>query len=120
MPTGVLNLTLDEASGNLLLEQGRRVYKLPVSGSEWFQNFSEFPVENAVTWSGDFLQDVLDKVAFCISDEDANGNEVEIPFSPDTSEDVLLKYPDFRNEVLATVFERSTFRQQVREVAGKN
>lgn len=55
-----------------------------------------------------------------ISDEDANGNEVEIPFSPDTSEDVLLKYPDFRNEVLATVFDRSTFRQQVREVAGKN
>lgn len=71
LPTGVLNLTLDEASGNLLLEQGRRVYKLPVSGSEWFQNFSEFPVENAVTWSGDFLQDVLDKVAFCISDDDA-------------------------------------------------
>lgn len=71
LPTGVLNLTLDEASGNLLLEQGRRVYKLPVSGSEWFQNFSEFPTENIVTWSGDFLQDVLDKVAFCISDDDA-------------------------------------------------
>lgn len=71
LPTGVLNLTLDEASGNLLLEQGRRVYKLPVSGSEWFQNFSEFPTENVVTWSGDFLQDVLDKVTFCISDDDA-------------------------------------------------
>lgn len=71
LPTGVLNLTLDEASGNLLLEQGRRVYKLPVSGSEWFQNFSEFPAENVVTWSGDFLQDVLDKVTFCISDDDA-------------------------------------------------
>lgn len=24
-----------------------------------------------MTWSGDFLQDVLDKVAFCISDDDA-------------------------------------------------
>ncbi len=71
LPTGVLNLTLDEASGHLLLEQGRRVYKLPVSGSEWFQNFSEFPTENIVTWSGDFLQDVLDKVTFCISDDDA-------------------------------------------------
>jgi DNA polymerase-3 subunit beta len=71
LPTGVLHLTLDEASGNLLLEQGRRTYKLPVSGAEWFQNFSAFPAENAVTWSGDFLQDVLDKVAFCISDDDA-------------------------------------------------
>ena len=71
LPTGVLHLTLDEASGNLLLEQGRRTYKLPVSGAEWFQNFSAFPAENAVTWSGDFLQDILDKVAFCISDDDA-------------------------------------------------
>lgn len=71
LPTGVLHLTLDEASGNLLLEQGRRTYKLPVSGAEWFQNFSAFPAQNAVTWSGDFLQDILDKVGFCISDDDA-------------------------------------------------
>ena len=71
LPTGVLHLTLDEASGNLLIEQGRRTYKLPVSGAEWFQNFSAFPAENAVTWSGDFLQDILDKVTFCISDDDA-------------------------------------------------
>ena len=71
LPTGVLHLTLDEASGNLHIEQGRRTYKLPVSGAEWFQNFSAFPAENAVTWSGDFLQDILDKVAFCISDDDA-------------------------------------------------
>ena len=71
LPTCVLHLTLDEASGNLLIEQGRRTYKLPVSGAEWFQNFSAFPAENAVTWSGDFLQDILDKVAFCISDDDA-------------------------------------------------
>ncbi|QCC84283.1 DNA polymerase III subunit beta [Desulfovibrio desulfuricans] len=71
LPTGVLHLTLDEASGNLLIEQGRRTYKLPVSGAEWFQNFSAFPAEEAVTWSGDFLQDVLDKVGFCISDDDA-------------------------------------------------
>ena len=71
LPSGVLHLTLDATSGNLLLEQGRRTYKLPVNGSEWFQNFSAFPAENAVTWSGDFLQDVLDKVTFCISDDDA-------------------------------------------------
>ena len=70
LPSGVLHFSLDENSGNLLLEQGRRSYKLPVSGSEWFQNFSEFPAENAVTWSGDFLQDILDRVVFCISDDD--------------------------------------------------
>lgn len=71
LPSGVLHLSLDEASANLLVEQGRRTYKLPVSGAEWFQNFSSFPEENTVTWSGDFLQDLLDKVAFCISDDDA-------------------------------------------------
>lgn len=71
LPSGVLHLSLDEASGNLLIEQGRRSYKLPVSGAEWFQNFSTFPEENTVTWSGDFLQDVLDKVTFCISEDDA-------------------------------------------------
>ena len=71
LPAGVLQLTLDEGTGNLLLEQGRRTYKLPVSGAEWFQNFSEFPAETPVTWSGDFLQDVLDRVVFCISDDDA-------------------------------------------------
>lgn len=71
LPSGVLHLSLDEASGNLLIEQGRRSYKLPVSGAEWFQNFSTFPDENTVTWSGDFLQDLLDKVTFCISEDDA-------------------------------------------------
>ena len=71
LPSGVLHLSLDEASGNLLIEQGRRSYKLPVSGAGWFQNFSTFPDENTVTWSGDFLQDLLDKVTFCISEDDA-------------------------------------------------
>lgn len=56
LPTGVLNLTLDEASGNLLLEQGRRVYKLPVSGSEWFQNFSEFPQKTLSPGPGIFYR----------------------------------------------------------------
>lgn len=71
LPAGPIQMTLDEASGNLLLEQGRRKYKLPVNDAVWFQNFSEFPVDGAVVWSGDFLQDVLDRVAFCISDDDA-------------------------------------------------
>lgn len=73
LPSGNIQMTLDEASGNLLLEQGRRKYKLPVNDQEWFWNlnFSEFPAENAVVWSGDFLQDLLDRVTFCISDDDS-------------------------------------------------
>ncbi len=71
LPAGNIQVTLDAASGTLLLEQGRRKYKLPVNDQVWFQNFSEFPAEGAVVWSGDFLQDILERVAFCIGDDDA-------------------------------------------------
>lgn len=71
LPGGHIKLTLDAATGNLLLEQGRRKYKLPANDQVWFQNFSEFPVENAVVWSGDYLQDLVDRVSFCISDDDS-------------------------------------------------
>lgn len=70
LPSGVIHLGLDDA-GSLLLEQGRRSYRLPVNGPEWFQNFSPFPEENAVIWSGDVLSGLLDRVSFCISDDDA-------------------------------------------------
>ncbi|MEG2171840.1 MAG: DNA polymerase III subunit beta [Desulfovibrionaceae bacterium] len=72
LPSGQIKLTLDSASGNLLLEQGRRKYKLPVNDQVWFQNFSEFPTEKAVVWSGDFLQDIVDRVSYCISDDDSS------------------------------------------------
>lgn len=70
LPPGEIGLTLDAASGNLLIKQGSRRYKLPVSDRNWFQNFSPFPGDGAVTWSGDFLQELIDRVAYCISDED--------------------------------------------------
>ena len=70
LPGGQITLTLDDQSGNLLIEQGRRKYKLPVNGSTWFQAFSEFPSQHAVSWSADFLQDIIERVSFCISDDD--------------------------------------------------
>ena len=70
LPPGEIGLTLDAASGNLLIKQGTRRYKLPVSDRNWFQSFSPFPDAEAVTWSGDFLQELIDRVAYCISDED--------------------------------------------------
>ncbi len=70
LPPGEIGLTLDAASGNLLIKQGSRRYKLPVSDRNWFQSFSPFPEDGAVTWSGDFLQETIDRVAYCISDED--------------------------------------------------
>ncbi|MEZ0574714.1 DNA polymerase III subunit beta [Halodesulfovibrio aestuarii] len=70
MPAGEITLRLEEDSNNLLIEQGRKRYKLPVNEATWFQNFSDFPEANSVYWSGDFLQEVIDKISFCISDED--------------------------------------------------
>jgi DNA polymerase-3 subunit beta len=70
LPPGEISLTLDEASGNLLIKQGSRRYKLPVSDRNWFQPFAPFPDEGSVTWSGDVLQEIIERVAYCISDED--------------------------------------------------
>ncbi len=70
LPSGKIKLQLDTESQTLHIEQGRKKYKLPTNDSIWFQEFSPFPVENAVIWSGDFLHDILDKVTFCISDDD--------------------------------------------------
>ena len=70
LPPGEIGLTLDAASGNLLIKQGSRRYKLPVSDRNWFQSFAPFPEEGAVMWSGDFLEEIIDRVSYCISDED--------------------------------------------------
>ena len=71
LPQGELHLHLDKNSGSLILEQGRRSYKLPVSDATWFQPLSNFPADGGVTWAGDFLHEIIDRVSFCISDDEA-------------------------------------------------
>lgn len=72
LSSGQISFKLDEESGNLLIEQGRRKYKLPTNDSVWFQNFSEFPEsDNPVIWAGDFIQELIDRLIYCISDDDA-------------------------------------------------
>lgn len=70
LPAGDMQLRLDEATGTLILEQGRRTYKLPVSDASWFQPLAAWPEADMVTWSGDFFQEALDKTLFCVSDDD--------------------------------------------------
>lgn len=74
LSSGQISLRLDSGEQNLIIEQGRRTYKLPVNDPVWFQNFSDFPEgesESSVIWAGDFIQEMIDKVSFCISDDDA-------------------------------------------------
>lgn len=71
LPGGDIRLLFDTAAGNLLVEQGRRSYKLPAADPVWFQALPPFPEEDAILWSGDFFQDIVDRVSFCISDDDS-------------------------------------------------
>ncbi|ABB36803.1 DNA polymerase III, beta subunit [Oleidesulfovibrio alaskensis G20] len=70
LPAGEITLHLDPKTGTLGIEQGRRKYTLPTNDTAWFQNFSDYPESGSVFWSGDFLQELIDKLSFCISDED--------------------------------------------------
>ena len=69
LPPGEMMLTMPKED-SLQITQGRRSYRLPTSESSWFQEFASFPGENTVLWSGDYLRDLIDRIAFCISDED--------------------------------------------------
>ncbi|MFV0422994.1 DNA polymerase III subunit beta [Oleidesulfovibrio sp.] len=71
LPAGEITLRIDKETASLSIEQGRRKYKLPTNDSTWFQNFSDYPEEGTVFWSGDFIQELIDKLSFCISDEDS-------------------------------------------------
>jgi DNA polymerase-3 subunit beta len=71
LPSGEILIKSDPDGAHVLIEQGSRKYKLPVNDPTWFQNFSEFPETGAVFWSGDFLHEIIDRVSFCVSDEDS-------------------------------------------------
>mgnify|MGYP000983323187 CR=1 FL=1 len=55
LPAGELRIRLDDATGTVILEQGRRTYKLPANDPTWFQSLAPFSSEGAVVWSGDFF-----------------------------------------------------------------
>ncbi len=71
LPAGQITLKAEEDGQHLSIEQGSRRYKLPTNEKSWFQDFAEFPEENTVFWSGDFLSDLIDKIAYCLGEEDA-------------------------------------------------
>ncbi|MDR1125219.1 MAG: DNA polymerase III subunit beta [Deltaproteobacteria bacterium] len=71
---GQISLRQDPEAGVLIIEQGRRKYKWPINDSLWFQNLSEFPQSPSsepVIWSGDYIQELIDRIIYCISDDDA-------------------------------------------------
>ncbi len=71
LPEGDISLKTDEEAHVLSVVQGKRSYKLPIVDPVWFQPLPPFPEDGAVLWSGDFLQDIIDKVSFCCSDDES-------------------------------------------------
>lgn len=71
LPLGEISLRTDTDTESLLLEQGRRKYRIPTYDPTWFQSFREFPEQNAVIWSGDYLRELIDRIIFCVSDDNS-------------------------------------------------
>jgi len=72
LPPGEISLVADPENETLLLKQGRRKYKLPTYDAQWFQRFSAFPEDKAVVWSGAFLKGLIERISFCIADDDTD------------------------------------------------
>ena len=71
LPKGEISFKSESDGQSVLVEQGSRKYKLAVNDPNWFQQFSEYPEEGSVLWSGDILHEIIDKISFCVSDEDS-------------------------------------------------
>lgn len=70
LPAGEATLVLEEKGKNMQVKQGSRKYNLPTNDPDWFQNFSVFPETGALSISGEFLLEIIDRVSFCISEDD--------------------------------------------------
>lgn len=66
LPNGAIDLSIDGES--LVVEQGRRRYKLALKNREWFQDFNAFPAGEAVRWAGGVFSECLERITFCIGD----------------------------------------------------
>ncbi|MDE5831443.1 MAG: DNA polymerase III subunit beta [Desulfovibrio sp.] len=82
LPDGQIELSADDGASSILVKEGRKSYKLPVNGPEWFQEFSAFPEDSPVIWTGEVFMDILSRVPFCIDDDDAREATSCICFKP--------------------------------------
>ena len=69
LPSGKITLETDRENPVLHISQGRRKYKMPTNDTTWFQAFSDFPEEGVVVWAGDYFQEIIEHINFCIAEE---------------------------------------------------
>lgn len=70
LSSGEIILEIENNKKILTLKQGKGKYALPIADQMWFQPFTQFPEESAVTWQGFTIKESIDKISFCIADED--------------------------------------------------
>ena len=58
------------------------VRRLPAGDPTWFQSLAPFSSEGAVVWSGDFFQEIIDRVFFCVSDDESSDAIACLYFKP--------------------------------------
>ena len=82
LPPGELTFEADPAGSTILIHQGKKKYKVPLNNPSWFQEFQAMPEAIGGTWPGELLQRVIDKISFCINDEEDTGAMNCIKFTP--------------------------------------
>lgn len=65
------NISLSKKDQKLIISQNKNKYSIPITESSWFQELNTFPMENKKVWSGDIIKEAIDKVYFCISDDES-------------------------------------------------
>ncbi len=66
-----INFKLDLEKNILIVSQGRKSYKLPIADPVWFQPLASFPEDGHILWAGDYFKELLDKISFCIHDDES-------------------------------------------------
>lgn len=88
LPPGEITFEANPGDTNVMVYHGKRKYKLPINNPSWFQEFKVFPEDNGTIWSGELMQNIIERIAFCISNEEDMGAMNCIKFSPLENDDV--------------------------------
>ncbi|SDN74267.1 DNA polymerase III subunit beta [Desulfonauticus submarinus] len=69
LSSGDVNIQLKDQK--VIIKQNNNKYTIPSVEKSWFQELNNFPEENKKIWSGDVIKEAIDRVYFCIADDES-------------------------------------------------
>ena len=73
----------DNKGGTLIVNGSGGRFELPGTTSDWFQDFKAWPEDSpAIVWSGDFLLEIFDRVAWCCAGDNVEDFKVNLCLRP--------------------------------------